>query len=97
MDNDFQWIAYLIIFKNIWEQQKLRIIWCKRHKDKNWDDVMFSDEWIFYLKVPGGLRWVMKNEQYVVSRAKYTHKINFWRSFSAKEKWICISLTRILI
>ena len=32
------------------------------------------------------MRWVMKNEQYVVSRTKYTHKINCWGAFSAKGK-----------
>ena len=32
------------------------------------------------------MRWVMKNEQYVVPRTKYTHKINCWRAFSAKGK-----------
>ena len=47
---------------------------------------MFSDEWIFYLKAPGGMRWVMKNEQYVVPRTKYTHKINRWGAFSVKRK-----------
>ena len=60
--------------------------WCKRHKDRNWDDVMFSDEWTFYLKAPGGMWWVMKNEQYVMPRTKYTYKINSWREFSAKGK-----------
>ena len=28
----------------------------------------------------------MKNEQYVVTRTKYTHKINCWGAFSAKGK-----------
>ena len=43
-NNDFQWIAPSIIPKNGPEQQKLRMNWCKRHKDRNWDNVMFSDE-----------------------------------------------------
>ena len=43
-DNDFQWIAPSIIPKNGPEQQNLRVNWCKRHKDRNWDDVMYSDE-----------------------------------------------------
>ena len=30
--------------------------WHKRHKDKNWDDIIFSDEWTFYLKAHGGMR-----------------------------------------
>ena len=34
-DNDFQWIAPSIITKNGQKQQKLRMNWCKRHKDKN--------------------------------------------------------------
>ena len=34
-DNDFQWIAPSIIPKNGPEQQKLRMNWCKRHKDRN--------------------------------------------------------------
>ena len=32
----------------------------KTHKDRNWDNVMFSDEWTFYLKAPGGMRCVIK-------------------------------------
>ena len=32
------------------------------------------------------MRWVMKNEQYIVPRTKYTHKINCWGVFSAKGK-----------
>ena len=43
-DNDFQWIASSIIPINGPEQQKLRINWCKRHKDRNLDDEMSSDE-----------------------------------------------------
>ena len=48
--------------KNGPEQYKLKINWCKCHKDWNWDDAMFSDEWKIYLKAPGGMRWVMKIE-----------------------------------
>ena len=32
------------------------------------------------------MRWVMKNEQYVVPRIKYTHKINCCGAFSVKGK-----------
>ena len=32
------------------------------------------------------MRWVMKNERYVVPKTKYTHKINCWEVFSAKGK-----------
>ena len=35
--------------------------WYKCHKDKNWDDVKFSDKWTFYLKAPGGMRWMIMN------------------------------------
>ena len=34
--------------------------WYKRHKDRNRDEVIFPDEWTFYLKAPRGIRWVMK-------------------------------------
>ena len=61
-DNDFQWIVSSIILKNGSEQQKLKMNWCKCHKNKDWDDVMFSNEWTFYLKTPGGMKLVMKNE-----------------------------------
>ena len=43
-DNDFQWITPSIILRNGPEQQKLRMNWCKRDKNRNWGDVMFSDE-----------------------------------------------------
>ena len=85
-DNNFQWIVPSIISKNGPEQQKLRMYWFKRHKDRNLEYVMYSDESTFYLKAPGGIRWTIKNEQYVVSRTKYTHKINFWGAFSIKGK-----------
>ena len=38
-----------------------------------------------------------ENEQHVVSRTMYTHKISVGKHFQQKEKWICISLTGILI
>ena len=34
-DNDFQWIVHSIIPKNRTEQQKLKMNWCKLHKDRN--------------------------------------------------------------
>ena len=55
--------------------------WYKCHKERNWDIVMFSDEWTFYLKAPGGMRWVMRNEQYVAPLTNYTHKINCLGAF----------------
>ena len=42
--------------------------WCKRHKDRNWDNVMFSDEWTFNLKAPEGIK--ISDEKWTVCGAK---------------------------
>ena len=60
--------------------------WSKYHKDRNWDNAMFLDKRIFYLKVPVGMRWMMKNEQYAMPRINYNNKINFLVLFPQKEK-----------
>ena len=37
-------------------QQKLRMNLCRLYKDRNWNDLIFSEELIFYLKASGGMR-----------------------------------------
>ena len=47
---------------------------------------MISDEWAFYLKAPGGMRWVMKNEQKVVPGPSILIKLIVGENFKQKEK-----------
>ena len=94
-NNDFQWIASSIIPKNGPEQQKIRMNWCKRQKIRNCDDVMFSDEWTFYLKASGGMRWVMKMNSMWCQVPSILIKLIVGEHLKQKEKWIYISLTRI--
>ena len=62
-DNDFKWISPSIISKIVPGQQKLKMNWCKCHKDRNWDYIMFSAEWTFYLKkTPEEMRSLKKKE-----------------------------------
>ena len=49
-----------IIPKKDPKQQKLRMNWCKSKKDRNNYNIMFSDEWIFNLKVSAGVSWWWK-------------------------------------
>ena len=47
--------------KNGSEQKKLRMNWCKRQNERNWDDEIFLDEWKFYLKALRKMTLVIKN------------------------------------
>ena len=86
-----------IIPKNGPEQQKLRMNWCKLHKDRNWEDVMFSDKWTFYLKATGGMRWVMKMKIMWFQGSSILIRLIVGEHFQQKEKWMYISLSEIFI
>ena len=71
--------------------------WCKRHKDRNWDNVMFSDEWTFYLKLQEEWDGWWKMNSMCHQGSSILIKLFVWENFQQKKKWICISLTGILI
>ena len=60
--------------------------WCIHHKDRNWDNVIFSDEWTFYLKAPGRWDEWWKIKQYVMSKTKYTQNDKLLGSIFSKRK-----------
>ena len=71
--------------KNEVEQKAARLQFWKYNKNRNWNNVFFTDESIFYLRSPGINRWVPKNENNYVEKSKYTKKIHVWGAFWSKE------------
>ena len=62
--------------KNEVEQKAARLQFWKYNKNRNWNNVFFTDESSFYLRSPGINRWVPKNENNYVEKSKYTKKIS---------------------
>ena len=89
-DNDFQWIAPSKIPKNGPEQQKLRMNWCKRHKVGNWDDLIFSDEWTFYLKLQEKWDGWLKINNMWCQWPNILIRLMVGEHFQQMENWICI-------
>ena len=70
--------------KNEVEQKAARLQFWKYNKNRNWNNVFFTDESSFYLRSPGINRWVPKNENNYVEKSKYTKKIHVWGAFWSK-------------
>ena len=51
--------------KNTWKEQQKRLDWCRRHLDKYWHKIFFTDETTVYVDNPSGYKWVKKNEKYI--------------------------------
>ena len=67
------------------EQKVARLQFWKYNKNRNWNNVFFTDESSFYLRSPGINRWVPKNENnYVEKKNKYTKKIHVSGAFWSK-------------
>ena len=56
----------------------------KYNKNRNWNNVFFTDESSFYFRSLGINRWVPKNENNYVEKSKYTKKIHVWGAFWSK-------------
>ena len=50
--------------KYIWKEMQKRLDWCRRHLDKYWHNIFFTDETTVYVDNPSGNKWMKKNEKY---------------------------------
>ena len=78
-DNGFWYVAPQLAPKtddNIW------------NISRDWSNIIFMDEWIFYLKPPRGKKWIKKREDYFEDSSSNKQKINCWGAFSSNGKCI---------
>ena len=50
----------------------LRLTFCKKNKNRDWRNVVFTDEPSFYLQSPGVNRWIPKGENNFDAKEKYS-------------------------
>ena len=73
--------------KNEQKYRDARLNWWARHKNQEWDKIIFTDERTFYLEV-SKRKNVVKNWRIIFFKIqKYSKQnINCWRAISAKGK-----------
>ena len=59
-DNGFWYVAPQLAPKTNDKIRNKRLNWCKRNKSRDWPNIIFMDEWTFYLKPPRGKKWIKK-------------------------------------
>ena len=58
-ENSYSYVSLQLVQK-INEKNK-RVKWCKRNQNRDWRNVIFIDEWTFYLKAPSGKKWIKRD------------------------------------
>ena len=84
VDKGFKWKGPQIVFRNNEQNQQNRLEFCLKNKDRNWEDVLITDEVSFYLWSPGKNRWVAAGDTYQRTKTKYSNKVHAWGAFSSK-------------
>ena len=51
--------------KNTWKEQQKKLDWCRRHLNKFWHNIFFTDETTVYVDDCSGYKWVKKSEKYI--------------------------------
>ena len=84
VDKGFKWKGPQIVFRNNEQDQQNKLEFCLKNKDRNWEDVLITDEVSFYLWSPGKNRWVAAGDTYQRTKTKYSNKVHEWGAFSSK-------------
>ena len=86
-EHEYHYIGPKISPKNTWKEQKKRLGWCRRHLNKYWHNIFFTDETTGYVDNPSGYGWVKKMKSILnTNNKRREHKINLWGAISANEK-----------
>ena len=80
-DNGFWYVVHQLAPKTDDKIRNKKLNWCKRNKSRDWSNIIFMDEWTFYLKPPRGKKWIKKGEDYFEDSSSYKQKINCWEHF----------------
>ena len=70
---------------------KQRLIWLKKTENVNWDQVVFSDEKMFYLSKPSNKKndiiWDTNSSNLLTAQiSQYPKKVHVWGAISSREK-----------
>ena len=84
VDKGFKWKGPQIVFRNNEQDQQNRLEFSLKNKDRNWEDVLITDEVSFYLWSPGKNRWVAAGDTYQRTKTKYSNKVHARGAFSSK-------------
>ena len=64
-EHEYYYIWPKIYQKNTWKEQQKRLDCSRRHLNKYWHNIFFTDEIILYFDNPSSYKWVKKNEKYI--------------------------------
>ena len=84
VERGFKWKGPQVVFRNNEVDQKSRLEFCKENKEREWENVVFTDEASVYFVSPGKQRWVSPGEAYERTKTKYSKKLHVWGAFSSK-------------
>ena len=84
VEKGYKWRGPQIVYRNNEQDQENRLKFCIKNKERDWSDVLITDEASFYLLSPGKHRWVASGESYERTKTKYSQKIHVWGAFSSK-------------
>ena len=73
-----------IVYRNHEQDQENRLKFCTKNKERDWSDVLITDEASFYILSSGKHRWVASGDSYERTKIKYSQKIPIWGVFSSK-------------
>ena len=86
-ERGYSYIGPKISPKNTLKEQQKRLDWCKRHLNKYWHKVFFTDKTTVYFDNPSGLKWVKSDVNYTEHKRKGRgQKLNLWGAISANGK-----------
>ena len=63
-EHEYHYIGPKICPKYL-ERAAKKLDWCRRHLDKYWHKIFFTDETTVYVDNPSGYKWEKKNEKYI--------------------------------
>ena len=83
-EKGYKWKGSQIVYRNNEQDQENRLKFCIKNKERDWSDVLITDEATFYILSPGIHRWVASGDSYEKTKTKYSQKIHVWWAFSSK-------------
>ena len=84
IEKGYKWKGSQIVYRNNEQDQENRLKFCIKNKERDWSDVLITDEATFYILSPGIHRWVASGDPYEKTKTKYSQKIHVWWAFSSK-------------
>ena len=73
--NGFSYIAPRLGAKADYKIRSKRPNWCKRNKSRDWSNIIFMNEWIFYLYPPKGKKLIKKGRTTLIIQVVASKKL----------------------